>query len=534
MVIGTFLICALLLLVIGIWFLQRYYAKASLDTALIRTGMGGQRVVTDGGFIALPIIHQLQKVSMQTLPLLAARKGNEAALTMDQIRADIEMAFEVRVDPSQTGIATAAQAFGARISRSGDAVQEVLESTLIDAILGAAATRSLDQIHLDRTGFSAEVSASVQQQAMRLGLTIVSVSLVSVDQSDFSHLNENNAFNAKGMRKLAELISEERKARIKIETEADVVVREHKLEQHQRELDLRRQEREAEISQAAHLEKLEAEAGSRSDQIRSETTLAALEVKIEKERLAKAAQISNDEALRKTEMAALLTLEQAKIANDITLSQNRVAESKAKAAEEEARAQVILAAEHVQAQKDQAVEERERALAKLRQDKEIALEEARVKSDVATLLARAQAEATVKTTQAQADKERMEAEATGQSALNSAENTLSDAVISMRLEERKLDRMPEILGQMMKPVEKIDSIRINHIGGMGAGPTTGGDGSDGAFGSAMDQILGMAVRLPAMKKMGDEIGVDLDINSAARTADYANRIKPKEPEIPKE
>jgi flotillin len=93
--------------------------------------------------------------------------------------------------------------------------------------------------------------------------------------------------------------------------------------------------------------------------------------------------------------------------------------------------------------------------------------------------------------------------------------------------------MPEIMTQMMKPVEKIDSIRINHIGGMGGGQASG-EGVDGAFGSAMDQILGMAVRLPAMKQMGEEIGVDLDINSAGRTADYANRITPKDTKTTKE
>ena len=48
---------------------------------------------------------------------------------------------------------------------------------------------------------------------------------------------------------------------------------------------------------------------------------------------------------------------------------------------------------------------------------------------------------------------------------------------------------------------------------------------DGAFGAAMDQILGMAVRLPAMKQMGEEIGLDFDANLAGRTADNANRIK---------
>ena len=122
----------------------------------------------------------------------------------------------------------------------------------------------------------------------------------------------------------------------------------------------------------------------------------------------------------------------------------------------------------------------------------------------------------------------MEAEAAGRIALNKAENTLDDAVIRMRLEERKLDRLPEIMTQMMKPVEKIDSIRINQISGAGGDTGSGAaQGVDGAFGAAMDLILGMAVRLPAMKQMGEEIGLDFDSNLAGRTADYANRIKDK-------
>ena len=77
-------------------------------------------------------------------------------------------------------------------------------------------------------------------------------------------------------------------------------------------------------------------------------------------------------------------------------------------------------------------------------------------------------------------------------------------------------------------MEKIDSIRINQIGGPGGGVSSGGEGVDSAFGAAMDQILGMAVRLPAMKQMGEDIGLDFDAQTAGRTADYANRIKAKD------
>lgn len=124
-----------------------------------------------------------------------------------------------------------------------------------------------------------------------------------------------------------------------------------------------------------------------------------------------------------------------------------------------------------------------------------------------------------------------EAQAKARAAMIAAENTMDPSVIAMRIEERRLDRMPEIMTQMMKPVEKIDSIKINQIGGMAAAgdPDSGDTSVNGAFGSAMDQILSMAVRLPAMKQMGEEIGLDFDANLAGRTADYANRLKAKQP-----
>jgi flotillin len=516
-------------LLIGIWFLQRFYAKASLESALVRTGMGGRRVMTDGGCVVLPIVHQSLRVSMQTNTVTVSRTGREAVLTSDPLRADITMKFELRVASDTDNIATAAQAFGNRIARGGEAFEDALAGPLANAIQTAAASRDLNNIHLERAEFTQEVARVASEHAGRLGLELVTAALVSIDQSDFAGRDENNTFNARGMRRLAEMVAEERKARIQVETSTEVAVREHRLAQHQRQMELQRAERETEIAQQEHLTKLEAEAESRASQAHSEARHASETSRIQQEQETEAAKVTSDETLRKVEMRALLELEEAKIANGIKLSQSRTKEAKAQAEEEEARAQVILAAENVQAQKERAVTMREKEIAKLKQDRDIELEGARVKSDVNTLLAKAQADASVRTASAHAEQSAMEAEAAGRVALNSAENTLSDAVIRMRLEERKLDKMPEIMTQMMKPVEKIDSIRINQISGPGGGSgSSGGDGVDSAFGAAMDQILGMAVRLPAMKQMGEEIGLNFDVPTAGRTADYANRIKAKD------
>ncbi|MDP2119014.1 MAG: flotillin domain-containing protein [Hoeflea sp.] len=522
------LLALFLLLILAIWFLQRYYAKATLETALVRTGLGGRRVIIDGGCFALPILHQIQRVSMGSVTFPAQRKGRESLLTKDQLRADIEMEFELRVQPTPEGIATAAQVLGSRIARGGDAVREVVGGALINAMQDAAARRNLAEIHLDRSGYTSEVTHSVAEHAARLGLTMVSVSLVSVDQSDLSQLNEGNAFNAQGMRRLAEMVAEQRKARVQIETETEIAIRESRLAQHQRQLALQRAEREADIAQQEHLDRMQSEARARSDQAEAQAEFTSEAARIEKAQRVKAAQVANDEALRRAEMAAVLALEETRIDNEVQLAKRRIEEASTKAAEEDARAQVLLAAERVQVQKERAIAEREEEISALRQRKDIALEDQRVQSDVATMLARAKAEAAVARTVAESQQLRMEAEAAGRNALNQAENTLSDAVIRMRLEERKLDRMPEIMTQMMKPVEKIGSIRINQISGLGGGTGGTGAGVDSAFGAAMDQILGMAVRLPAMKQMGEEIGLDFDANLAGRTADYAHRTKQKD------
>lgn len=517
------------LLAVGIWFLQRYFAKATLETSLVRTGLGGRRVVMDGGCLALPILHQLQRVSMAAIPVSVERTGRTAVMCSDQLRADVAMEFEFKVAPSAEGIAAAAQSLGMRTARGGGAIQELIEGFLIDAIQNAAATRTLADIHLNRSSFTQEVAAAVDVRAAKLGLGLISASLIAVDQASTVQLDENNAFNAQAMRRLAEMVSEQRKARVAVEAEAETAIRESKLQQRQRQLEILRSEQELEIEQREHLSRLEADADSRSSQARAEADLAAESVRIEKDREAKQAQVSNDEALRISEMAAVLALEEAKISNDIKLARMRAEEAGEKAKEEEARAQVILAAENVQAQKERAVAEREREVAHLKQKKDLELENARVKSDVDTLLAKAKAKASAATAEAAAERDRMEAEAAGRTALYSAENSLNEAVIRMRLEERKLDRMPEIMTQMMKPVEKIDSIKINQISGIGNGTLAdaGSSGTDSAFGAAMDQILGMAVRLPAMKQMGEEIGLDFDAQTAGRTADYANRIKPR-------
>ena len=58
--------------------LARLYQRASKDRAFVRTGLGGQKVVMDGGVVCLPVFHELIWVNMNTLSSRCIARGRTA------------------------------------------------------------------------------------------------------------------------------------------------------------------------------------------------------------------------------------------------------------------------------------------------------------------------------------------------------------------------------------------------------------------------------------------------------------------------
>ncbi len=155
--------------------------------------------------------------------------------------------------------------------------------------------------------------------------------------------------------------------------------------------------------------------------------------------------------------------------------------------------------------------EAETALMRARRDSDVSEEV--TKSEVKTLLDKVQAEAKATSVKAEARRHELKSEAEGKAALIAAENDTSDAVLRTKLEQHRIDKMPAIIEQMVKPAEKIESIRINQVNGLGLGV----QGNDNAstptspFNQVVDGVLNMAVQLPAMQKLGKQLGVNLQL-----------------------
>jgi len=110
---------------------------------------------------------------------------------------------------------------------------------------------------------------------------------------------------------------------------------------------------------------------------------------------------------------------------------------------------------------------------------------------------------------AAAEAVRAEVEAEAQRLLNEAENVLSDAARTSLFRRRLLERIEGIVRESVKPMEKIEGIRILHVDGLAGG--NGGNGGGGGR-SATDEVIDSALRYrvqaPLIDQILSEIGVE--------------------------
>jgi flotillin len=532
-------IFAVVVLAIIIVVLARFYKRATREVSIIRTGVGGRKVIMDGGTIAIPYFHEISRVNMQTLRLHVDRSGNSSVITKDRMRVDVGAEFYVSVIPDRDGISRAAQTLGRRLFQP-EQLGELIEGKLIDAIRAVAARMTLDELHENRGNFVAEVGAGLTDTLARNGLELDSVSLTGLDQTPFSALDENNALNAVGMRRLAEVVAKSKKDRAEIDADADVSVRRAAMEAARQNLEIDLREREAEISQVQKIEELKAaqlaEVAKRKADGESEAAHARIEMEqkirtadIAREQTVREAEITKDRQLKAAEIAHELNVEVANQDRQITLAKKSQETNKARALADLTMADAVKASEEIATVRrlSEAGRRKQLALMEAEQKAEIAGTHMRIQAKAeqetagakaAAALELAKGDAAAQNVRAEARKLEMIAEADGNRALTEAENTISDRLVVMRMNRNRLEALPKIIAEMVKPAEKIDSIKIHHVSGLGARPS-GGDGSGDGAGSgggksvinqAMDSILDMAVQMPALKKIGEEIGFTVD------------------------
>ncbi|MEM7376098.1 MAG: flotillin domain-containing protein [Pseudomonadota bacterium] len=475
------------------------YERASNEVSLVRTGAGGQQVVRAGGTFAVPYFHEVSRVNMQTLRLDVERRGDASLITKDRLRVDVGAEFYVSVASTDEAIARAAQTLGQRTFQS-DKLRALVDGMMVDALRSVAARMTMDELHESRAAFVEDVRLLLKDVLARYGLELDSVSLTALDQTPFSALDENNAFNAVGMRKLAEVIAKSKKERAEIDAEAEVSVRRAAMEATRRRYEIDLEERRAQLAQQQEIETLSA------------AQLAEIALrKADSEHTTATARISMEHKIQQAEIEREQALTIAEKERQIAIAAKSQEESRAGAEADLARAEAAKAAAAVDTAKAQAEAERRKLLALIAAQAQAEASAKQAAIAAASDRSTAEDKAAAQQQLAEARKFVRLADADANRAQIEAENSRSEAQVAMELEKARLEAMPRIVSEMVKPAEKISGISINHIsGGIAPRGDAGAPSEKAAVNHAIDAIMDMAVQLPALKKIGESVGMNIE------------------------
>lgn len=525
--------------------LSRLYRRASKEIAFVRTGLGGQKVVMDGGALVLPIFHDTIPVNMNTLKLEVHRGGKASLITQDRLRVDIMAAFFVRVMPNAEAIASAAQTLGQR-TLDPMALKELVEDKFVDSLRATAATMTMQQLQDARHDFVQGVQNAVSEDLLKNGLELESVSLTSLDQTGKEFFNPNNAFDAEGLTRLTQETERRRKERNEIEQDTEMSVRQKNLTAEQQKLDIERQQEFLRLDQQQAIAKQQAEQAAIVAKTRAEQSALIAATQAEKNRESEQAKIVSQQQIDQSRIAAERQVKESEVERDRLVKQKEIEsqqqievsrinqqkvtqiaeqdkavsiarkseeQSEAEAKANQARAEAVKAEEAVKTARETAVAERQKSIALVEASREAEQQAigVRVAAEAEKQAAEDRAEA-VKI-KAAADRVAFEVEATGKRQINEAINTLSAEQIAMQVRLALIKALPDIIARSVEPMKQIDGIKIIQVDGLNR--AAGSEGGAGQGGNLAEQAVSAALNYRVQQPLIDALLGDLGIQGGS-------------------
>ena len=353
--------------------ITKLYVRSRPDMAFVRSGLGGPRVVVDGGALVLPVFHEVKWIPTNTMRVDVARAGTDALITSDKLRARVKANFFITIPKDEDMIRAAAGSLP-DMSAGQRAVEDLISEKLVGALRTVATSQTLNELNSDRQKFQEEVQKTLATDLALNGLKLESVNISELDQEDPASMRpDSNILDAEGMRTITEITTRNRVARTQMEMDAERQVKDQTVETQKYLAEKDREQAEAVAAADASKRQVaaEREREAKESEIAAQTSVAKVQAAKDAEASIMAAQqkktaeserISTEKAiaLADTEKQQLVAVrvQEAKQAEDIARiaaeRATQIAQREQEIAIAEAeKMRAIAEAEQLTAQKDQ-------------------------------------------------------------------------------------------------------------------------------------------------------------------------------------
>ena len=252
--------------------------KVPQGAALIRTGSGGTQVSFDKEMV-VPVLHIVEMMDISVKRIEIDRSGEDGLICKDNIRADIKVAFFVRVNKVKEDVKRVANFLGCKRASDITSLRQVFEPKFSEALKTVGKQFDFVELYNSREEFREQILKVIGSDLN--GYVLDDCAIDYLEQTELEKLNPNNVLDAEGIKKITELTAKEVTLANNITREKEKTLKKQDVEAKEAILALERQQVDAEEKQEREIAEItarqEAEASVVQQQERQRAEVARIQ-----------------------------------------------------------------------------------------------------------------------------------------------------------------------------------------------------------------------------------------------------------------
>ncbi|WP_097991116.1 hypothetical protein [Streptomyces sp. f51] len=267
------LVAVVLIVVIAIAFvITRLFRKVEQGKALIISKT--KKVdVTFTGAVVLPVLHKAETMDISVKKIEIHRAGREGLICQDNIRADIQITFFVRVNKTVEDVIKVAQSIGTQRASDKAAIQEFFAAKFSEALKTVGKQLDFVDLYTKREEFRDRIIQVIGTDLN--GYHLDDAAIDFLEQTPMSQLDGSNILDAQGIRKITELTAIEHVRTNEFQRTEQKEITRQDVDARETILELERRQAEAEIKQRREVESLRAREEAATARVQEEERLGA-------------------------------------------------------------------------------------------------------------------------------------------------------------------------------------------------------------------------------------------------------------------
>jgi flotillin len=258
-----------------------FYKKIPQGKAIVRTGVGGGKVAFNRGMYVIPILHKMEIMDISIKKLQIDRLEQDGLICKDNIRADIKVAFFIRVNKNVDDVLNVAQVIGTERASDIETLCILFEAKFSEALKTVGKKFDFIELYEARREFRTEILNIIGTDLN--GYILDDCAIDFLEQTEMKFLSPQNILDSQGIKKITELTAAQNMKANLIKREEEKVIKKQDVEAREAILELERQMAEKEEKQRREIDNIKAREQAEILKVREEERLKSETVRIKTE-----------------------------------------------------------------------------------------------------------------------------------------------------------------------------------------------------------------------------------------------------------